>query len=117
MALETFAPPIGPSPGTAHKPQIKIREAEFGDGYSQPTPDGINHIRRTVSLKWDGLTYAQMKAINDFFVQQKGTIPFYYKPFGEEAPVKWTCQEWTRNTDDGVWKVTAALVESFGAER
>lgn len=42
MVLPTFIPPVGPSPGTSHKPTVNLWEAEFGDGYSQPTPKGIN---------------------------------------------------------------------------
>lgn len=113
MALLTFTPPIGPSPGTSHKPQLKILKAEFGDGYSQPTPDGINHIRRTVSLKWNALTYEQMEEIHAFFMRHKGTIAFYYRPFGERRSIKWTCEEFSSKTDDGIWEYSAELVESF----
>lgn len=113
MALKTFTPPIGPSPGTGFKPTLKIRDAEFGDGYSQPTPDGINHIKNSVSLKWDGLTYDQMEEIHAFFMDHKGTIPFYYRPFGTRTSAKWTCREFQHNTDDGIWEYSAELVESF----
>src|SRR5690606_29261995 len=44
-AIPTFDPPFAPSPGAQNKPEIKILQAEFGDGYSQPTPNGLNHIR------------------------------------------------------------------------
>lgn len=113
MALPTFTPPIGPSPGTAFKPQIKILEAEFGDGYSQPTPDGLNNVRETVELKWDALTQAQMNTINNFFVARKGAQPFYYKPSGVSTTLKWTCKEWSRSFNDGVWQFNATLVQSF----
>jgi phage-related protein len=115
MSLLTFDPPVGPSPGTSHKPQLKILDADFGDGYTQPTPHGINHIRRTVALKWDALTHEQAEAIIAFFVRQGGTTPFYYRPFGDRVSRCWTCREWNHSADDGVWKVTAALMESFGA--
>ena len=49
MALLTFTPPVGPSPGTAHKPTVNLFETEFGDGYSQPTPKGLNHVRKSVT--------------------------------------------------------------------
>lgn len=116
MALKTFRPPVGPSPGTNFKPQVKLLEAEFGDGYSQPTPDGINHIRETVELKWDGLAECEMHAINDFFKERKGSDAFYYKPAGFSKPLKWTCKEWTRDLSDGVWRMSATFVESFTAQ-
>lgn len=113
MSLPTFRPPIGPSPGTKFAPQVKVLEAEFGDGYSQPTPDGINNIRETVELKWDGLTECEMHSIYDFFTARKGAQPFLYKPAGYHKPLAWTCKEWTRSLTDGVWKMSANLIQSF----
>lgn len=117
MPLLTFTPPVGPSPGTTHKPTLKILEAEFGDGYSQPTPDGINHIRHNASLKWDALTYEQMEQIHAFFMRHGGTKAFYYRPFGEGETRKWTCREFSPATDEGIWSYTAELVESFTNQR
>ena len=116
MALPTFTPAVGPSPGTAFKPHIKVLEAEFGDGYSQPTPDGINNVRETVDLRWDGLTEPQMEAINSFLTARKGAEAFYYQPAGFGTAMKWTCKEWTRTLGGGVWQMTANLVQSFTAE-
>lgn len=113
MALPTFAPPVRPSPGTSHKPTVNVWKAEFGDGYSQPTPKGINHIKKSVSLSWDVLTYAQMRQIVEFFERMGAVKAFYFQPFGEPVMLKWTCEEWTSSTDSGIWKVEATLVQSF----
>ena len=113
MPLMTFEPPVGPSPGTSYKPKLKILEAEFGDGYSQPTPDGINHMRRNVSLAWNALTMEQMHEIIGFFERHGGTCPFWFQPWGEPCTLKWTCREWDKKTVDGIWQVTAVLVEAF----
>lgn len=115
--LKTFKPPIGPSPGTGHKPQLKILDAEFGDGYSQPTPNGINHIKRTVSLQWKALTYDQMERIHAFFLDHQGTQPFYYNPFGQRHMTKWTCRDFSSSTDEGIWEYKAELVQSFTNQR
>lgn len=112
MALKTFCPPVGPSPGTTIKRRVNILEAEFGDGYSQPSPNGINHIRKELPLAWSGLTEYQMQQIDDFFTEHKGTEPFYYKPVGHREPLKWTCKEWEAKLD-GVWSMTATLIQSF----
>jgi phage-related protein len=114
MPLPTFTPPIGPTPGTAHKPKVNLLKAEFGDGYSQSTPKGINHIRRTCSLKWDALTLDQMHELAEFFERMGGSQPFYYQPHGARSPVKWTCEDWSHpQAQDGVWTFTAELVQSF----
>lgn len=111
--LPTFKPPIGPSPGTSHDRKINLWEAEFGDGYSQPTPKGLNHIRRTLDLKWDALSYEQMEEIITFFTRMAGNQPFYYKPFGVPSAIKWTCKRFKETTNDGIWSVSAELEQSF----
>lgn len=112
MALPTFAPPVAPSPGTTHKPTVNLWEADFGDGYSQPTPKGVNHIRRAVSLSWNALTYEDMRTIVDFFEARAGHEPFRFKPYGEPTAWNWTCKDWTYSAE-APWKLTAELVQSF----
>lgn len=115
MPLLTFEPPVGPSPGTSHKPTVNLWKTEFGDGYSQNMPKGINHIKKQTSLQWDALTTDQMHEITGFFERMQGNKAFYYQPFGERLTVKWTCEEWDYVTTGGIWQVTATLVESFSA--
>ena len=116
MSLPTFRPAIEPSPGTSHKRTLNILEADFGDGYSQPTPNGINHIKRKVELAWGGLTYEQMEQIIDFFTRMEGTKPFYYRPFGSRHTLKWTCKQFSETADEGVWKIQATLEQSYTHE-
>jgi len=116
MPLPTFTPPIGPSPGTTHRFEIKLREAEFGDGYSQTTPAGLNHIVLNVPLQWDALTLEQAKAIENFFLEREGYKAFYYQPFGIDQSLKWTCKEFEFKIDQGVWQGSATLIQSFTNE-
>lgn len=117
MALPTFVPPVRPSPGTTHKPAVSILEAEFGDGYSQPTPKGINHIKKSTTLKWAVLTTEQADEIEDFFERMGGTQPFYFHPFGVRSMMKWTCKDWERTTEGGIWQISATLVQSFTSQK
>jgi phage-related protein len=115
MALATFTPDPPPSPGTKRKPKLKILKADFGDGYTQPTPDGLNFIRRTISLQWNLLTPAQADALEAFFVANV-TLPFWYQPSDESAPGKWTCEDWDFTTRNGGFRSgRAALVQDFNA--
>jgi len=115
MTVQTFNPPVGPSPGTRKSRDMKILEAEFGDGYTQTTPNGFNHMRRTLSLTWNGLTEGQAKTILDFFAAHEGTRPFYYTPAGETTPTKWTCATWDESVK-GIWEITAEFKQSFTLE-
>lgn len=116
MAIPTFTPPVGPSPGTGHERQISLYEADFGDGYSQSTPKGINHIKKGVSLKWNALTYTEMRSIISFFENLGGNKPFWFQPYGQPTVLKWTCKEFSESTDEGIWSVTAKLNQSFSSE-
>lgn len=115
MALTTFTPPVGPSPGTSFAPQVNLWSADFGDGYTLSAPKGMNHIRQVVSLKWGGLVDADAQAIIAFFTARGGHEPFYYQPFGLAAPLKWTCKEWSMSAS-APFTVTAKLEQSFTNE-
>ena len=115
MPLATLNPTINPSPGTQMKPKIALYKAEFGDGYTQLSPKGLNHIKQTLTLRWDGLTKAQMEGFKAFFEDKGGYRPFYYQPRDQNVPLKWTCSEWSI-TDQTPWKFEAKLEQSFTNE-
>lgn len=112
MPLNTFNPPVRPSPGTSFSNKIKLREVEFGDGYTMAAPWGLNHIRRNVSLKWDALSLEQVWALDAFFAERGGNVPFYYTLHGESEPRKWTCREWSFS-DAAPCTFSATLEENF----
>ncbi len=110
MAFVTFVPPVRQSPGTSNAPEIKILAAPFGEGYSQESPDGSNHIRDMVTVTWDALLEAEAQTIWDFFMQHT-TIPFYYAMTGQAA------RKWTVTQPKRTWEtpntVTAVFKQSF----
>jgi phage-related protein len=112
MALDTFVPPVRQSPGTKIKPTVKIKKAEFGDGYTQKMPDGLNHIRDGVTLTWDTLLPEQAKDMELFMKQKLGTIPFLYD-VDEGEFVRWTCEIWERGRGDQ-HTFTATFEQYFG---
>jgi phage-related protein len=113
MALPTFNPSIQPSPGIGRKTKYSILEAEFGEGYSQPTRASPNHRRRELSIAWETLTDAQAWEISDFLDERGGDLPFYYKPPRESVPVKWTCAEFDDTVNsNGTRKISATFVQS-----
>jgi phage-related protein len=110
----TFTPPIPPSPGTRQERDIKLYVAEFGDGYEQVVPNGLNHMRRKLSLSWDSLTPTDSNTIDSFLKTQKGYLPFYYTPSDELTAIAWTCKEWSfQRNQSGFRSLTAQFIESF----
>lgn len=114
MTLPTFTPPVPPSPGTTNKPEFRVLSAGFGDSYSQDAPDGINNVRKVLSLAWDTLLPIQAKAITDFLEATRGAGIFYYTPSNEAVPIKWTCREFSdRRGEAGMRTVSATFRQSF----
>jgi phage-related protein len=128
MTMVEFIPPQEPSPGATNKPEIKILKAAFGDGYSQPTPDGLNHVRSVLALQWDGLERCERDEIVNFLEDRGGTEPFVFRmPEDRQAPLwalnnadlsrfTFTCAEWSDTAlEAGLCTVNATFRQWFGA--
>lgn len=115
MALPTFTPVRPPRPGTAVKPEIKLWKTEFGDGYTQAAPAGLNHIRKTLTLNWDLLTPSEANAMTGFLTERGGYKPFYYTPSDDTDSIKWTCEDWEdKRADSGMREVSMTFKQCFG---
>lgn len=110
--LPVFTPNPLPSPGTTIDYKPRIRVAEFGEGYSQPVADGINHISPKLALNWEALTPSQADTITNFFIERGGVKSFWFRPTNGSLS-KWRCEEWSdKIADDGVRQISAQLVRS-----
>ncbi|MCT4332632.1 phage tail protein [Paracoccus sp. YLB-12] len=112
MPLPTFNPPMRPSAGTGIAPEVSLRRASFGDGYTQASPSGLNHVRRIVRLEWSYLTLTEAQAIDTFLTARGGYQAFSYQLNGEAEPRRWTCSEWSV-TDGHPSQVRAVFKEDF----
>ena len=110
--VPTFLPPVAPSPGGIRKPELRLVESKFGDGYTQSRPDGLNHRREVVTLRWDGLTGAEMNAIVGFLRDRGGHEEFHFQPHGYDAPIRWTCRDWEAEHGPP-WRLVATFRQSF----
>lgn len=72
--------------GAAGRIEYRIREVQFGDGYSQVVEDGINTKVQTWPLVFEG-GITDMQPILDFFDRHKGSKSFYWTPPGTEDPL------------------------------
>jgi phage-related protein len=116
MAFPTFTPPIDPSPGILKNYEMKLLEAEFGEGYTQIARQGYNHIRRKMSLRWDALDRTQRDEIMAFFIERGGDQTFWWQVHDEPEPSKWICKDFSSEHPDGIYKISAEFLESFEFE-
>jgi phage-related protein len=105
---------MAPGPGTDTDNEMKILSADFGDGYSQETADGLNHVRKTVTLEWPSCTEAQATTIENTLTGYGGTQPFKYTLRGDSLR-HWTCKKVGRKRGS-LNTVSATFREFFGAE-
>ncbi|CAG9177767.1 phage tail protein [Cupriavidus pampae] len=78
MAIETFAwKAAGPS--VQGDTTLRVRAAQFGDGYKQVAADGINNKVQTWPMKFVG-TEARIAEIIAFVDRHAGFRSFYWTP-------------------------------------
>lgn len=95
-----------------HKP--KVHKAEFGDGYTQRTPVGLNNDLRTWRLTFRDRTDAERDAIMAFLRARKGAEPFDWTDTFNYA-AKWTCEEYSATPEDEDKNtISATFVEAPG---
>ena len=117
MALATFPMDgvFGPIAGSAERgSQCRVLRAEFGDGYSQRAADGINSVRDTYAVSWEGLSRTDANTIDTFLRTHGGHTAFKWTPPGASASRNWLCSEWrVRHSSATLDAITATFVEDF----
>ena len=111
MALNTFSPPRLPTSQGVQR-QIRVLSTDFGDGYNQVSPDGINAEYRTLSLRWENLRPEQAAAITNFLSTQKSQ-PFLWRSPYDSATAKWRCIQWNEDQRATVVNISAEFKEVF----
>lgn len=103
--------PLLSSPGGQTTDRTKF--IQFGDGYEQEAPDGINTETSTWQLtfidKADVIT-----AIRDFLRAHQGATPFYWTP-PLDVPLLFKCKSRTPPTPLGAgnYTLTATFTQTF----
>ena len=89
--MSTFTWAVSYNSSKSVKPRVK--QAKFGDGYSQESPDGINNVSEEWNVSFDNLDFSTFNAIESFFKATKGYIAFdWTTPDGLSG--KFKCREW-----------------------
>ncbi|WP_247538435.1 phage tail protein [Ralstonia pseudosolanacearum] len=110
MAIETFAwPPVGSAQGSV---KFRTLSAQFGDGYQQVAPAGINNRTSSWPLRFvDGK--ARILEIQAFIDRHAGAKSFYWTPpLGVRGLFR--IGEYTPAVEVGaVYLLSATFIEAF----
>jgi len=71
-------------------------DIQFGDGYKQVVPNGINNRARTWSVDFTDLTHAEADALTDLFKVRAGSQSMTWRVPGDAADIKVVCKQYSR---------------------
>lgn len=116
MAAQTFPdiPPHKSSPGQTT--EFKTLDAEFGEGYTQSSAEGMNNIRESWDLNWDNEDAADIATIRTFINSLYGSVPFKWTPPGESDPKLWRVKNYKYKPNEYSGTLSMTFVQYFGPE-
>lgn len=105
----TWVPTVAQASGTA---TLKVRKAEFGDGYTQRAADGLNNRSSTFSLQFVG-DADKITAILAFLDAHAGATAFLWTPPLRDQ-LMFVCETYSEPTKDGgTYTITAQFEQTF----
>ena len=106
----TFVPDYGAS----QKAAPRVRQVQFGSGYSQRAQFGINQDPKVWTLQWENRTATEANDIEDFFELRRGVESFSWSPPDESTTYKWICKEWTKTMPySNLFNISATFEQVF----
>lgn len=84
------------SPGTSLTLEAKVVASQFGDGYVQRAPDGLNYLRQNWDYVAEDIDDAIADQIEAFLKPKLALVPFDYVPLRQTTALRFVCTSYTR---------------------
>jgi phage-related protein len=111
--MATF-PDIAPNYGATKQSQPRVRNVQFGDGFSQRLRYGLNQDAKVWDLTWEHISEADSDTIEAFLEARGGAEDFEWSPPDETETYKWICQRWSKRlTASGLNSLSATFQQVF----
>ena len=111
--MATF-PSIDPDFGATKSSRPKVRNVQFGDGFSQRLRYGLNQDAKQWDLTWQNISETDSDTIEAFLEARGGAESFDWSPPDETETYKWICQQWSKQmTSAGLNELTATFQQVF----
>lgn len=108
METFTWSPRISPTQTVS----MRVRKAQFGDGYQQVAGDGLNPRSQSWDLNFVGKE-SYIKEIKEFLDRQGGTRAFIWSPPLESLGL-YRCEQYKpQPMGGGNWSLTATFEQAF----
>ncbi|MDO6707918.1 phage tail protein [Photobacterium sp. 1_MG-2023] len=89
----------------------RVKTVQFGDGYEQRAPDGLNNNLKTLNYTFR-YSHDEITRIRQFLREHGAVQPFIIYPTDEPVPTKVKCAKWsTRRIDPKRSELTAKFEE------
>lgn len=99
-------------PGAQAAFAMRVRKVNFGDGYTQRIPDGLNNVSQKWPLTFEG-NAAEMLPIRDFFISHAGASSFYWTPPGGTQGL-WVVEKFNMTSiGGGLYSISADFTQAF----
>ena len=80
-------------PVVARDQEVRLRVAQFGDGYAQRTLDGINALNVRWTVTWLNRPKDVIEAMVDYLIDRKGNSFLFEEPPTQDVHQVW-CDSW-----------------------
>lgn len=91
------------SPGTSLQEEPRVARSQFGDGYHERAPAGLNPVTQRWQMQFSGVERAVADEIVAFFRARvtavAGLEAFDWTPLWATAAIRVICTSWTRVQD------------------
>lgn len=82
-----------PDQGASRTKKPRINKTQFGDGYAQVVPEGVNTIAETWNISFTLRRKGEIQSIDSFLSTMNGVSKFTWTtPFGDT--LEFVCEEW-----------------------
>ena len=113
--MRSLLPDIPIDYGPEYQFAARIDQAQFGDGYVQRRPAGINNQRRSYNLQWTLLSRDEYDELHLFLSQRLNLTPFLWQAPWDDVLRQWICTSMSgpRPTSARFANMQAAFIEDF----
>ncbi|KAA0015506.1 phage tail protein [Salinicola corii] len=93
-------------------PQANVDTVQYGDGYEQRRPAGINYVKHQASVQWSSLTRDEFDQVYPFLKDRLSLTPFLWTEPSETTPRRWICDAVAKaEINARFWRVSATFRE------